>query len=831
MALYREVSGTLPHFHIGWRRVVFFAAGSVLLVAAAAKTHELRVRSLMGLNGELTLKLSVVHIFFELLLASWLFSGIRPRGARIVAASVFALYAVVSLGIFLSGGRSCRCFGLLEPHPLLMTTLDVVSAALLLRTSPLQTVEPNRRIWRATGFSGSMVLLLSLAVILVIDHFGPKTLIAGANLREGDVIAMDPTRWVGSRLPLLDLIPLNCKLKDGPWTVLLYRPGCRDCDTALPRFLAAARLSNRGNEPMHFAVFSFPSTPDADSSVAVVDSRVLTTYAAPRHVTWQVPAPLVLHLCNGQVVAVDRDAAGILPAITRADAESRKKSAWMAGHLDLVDLRRQRHQQTFACGPSALLAILESMGRRPEETAIERMMAIADSGGTTFDQLRRLAAEQGFHPVGVFLTTSQLRYANLPAIAHLSHGTFVAVLGFEEEGVWLADANGDVFLMPDVMFEKHFGPVGRALLILPEPPRDRHFSAVPRDSQRAKHIRSPLEAHTSLLTLGSLPKLEWSTKLHVFNRTSTVVSNIAVTVDKDGRNGCSGLVQAVVSCDRITPGAAAIVTITGRQHRPGAFQHELIIKADQTDYQLRVPIRGLVEPTISFDRPTHTAEARLVGQPHRVELPFAVPKHVNWRTVKAAVTGVSSAELAILQVADRPVIRVCARDLPVGVNRLTLSLRPGDDDSLLPATLSLKLPVLALVEFFPKSISFDSSPRGDQLQVRSIAWVRRDGNPKGATPRFTSPNVDGGRLTGDICARTNTLVVRYVAADRPNPLVNSDCAIMRLTYSDGVVGEIPVYFENRQGRLFREKGRAPVGDTNQRGPLDGGLASLKLQRR
>jgi Methylamine utilisation protein MauE len=91
--------------------------GLLLLAAAGLKAYGLSADSVarMGIFSTPEFQLAVIE--FELFLALWLLSGIRPLGSWMVALTIFIGFAGVSFYQGWIGQSSCGCFGRLSVSP------------------------------------------------------------------------------------------------------------------------------------------------------------------------------------------------------------------------------------------------------------------------------------------------------------------------------------------------------------------------------------------------------------------------------------------------------------------------------------------------------------------------------------------------------------------------------------------------------------------------------------------------------------------------------------------------------------------------------------------
>lgn len=124
--------------------VVLLSAALMKLAEGVSSVHA-AILLLGVLSPEWSARAAVALPLFELLIAVWLITGIRPRAALLVAAVLLALFtaALIGLGTRLGWRHDCGCNALLVPTSIglaivrnAVLLLLVAWAARLLRSGP-----------------------------------------------------------------------------------------------------------------------------------------------------------------------------------------------------------------------------------------------------------------------------------------------------------------------------------------------------------------------------------------------------------------------------------------------------------------------------------------------------------------------------------------------------------------------------------------------------------------------------------------------------------------------------------------------------------------------
>jgi methylamine utilization protein MauE len=221
--------------------VVRMILGGVLLVAAALKGYQLATEPTAEISLMTSRWFLIGSVEFEVLLGLCLISGLFVRASWLISLGCFALFSCVSLYKALSGEASCGCFGSVQVNPWYTLSLDVAAVVALLRWRPalFASAEPTGEsrpasryaivlgVWLVVGLSAGWQMARFEAVT-VSDE--------GDFLGDGEIVVLEPEKWVGKRFPLLQHIDIGDQLAEGGWVVLLYHHDCPQCREVLPGY-------------------------------------------------------------------------------------------------------------------------------------------------------------------------------------------------------------------------------------------------------------------------------------------------------------------------------------------------------------------------------------------------------------------------------------------------------------------------------------------------------------------------------------------------------------------------------------------------------------------
>jgi len=323
--------------------------GFVLLAAAGLKARQLMTTPVLG-TGLMEARWFLIGVVeFELLFAVWLFSTLVPSasdtprhyagaspphistpspqpssetlavcpspagrgcltssGAEdfwtwLASIALFSAFGCVALWKALGGEATCGGFGSLEVNPWFTTAMDWTFVTALIRFWP-QSPRPRRfhPTFRPLRVGSVLVIwgVIGGPMGITMATSQPTTLSdAGSVVGEGNLVVLEPERWIGKRLPLLNYIDIGEQLAQGEWTVAFYRSGCPDCAALLRDY---KRWAGGEDFASHVALVEVPP---------YGDSHEISDLPGPTFVSgrlgdareWFVKTPLQVKLTDGIV--------------------------------------------------------------------------------------------------------------------------------------------------------------------------------------------------------------------------------------------------------------------------------------------------------------------------------------------------------------------------------------------------------------------------------------------------------------------------------------------------------------------------------------------------
>jgi hypothetical protein len=234
----------------------------------------------------------------ELLLGSWLLSGLFPRAAWWASLAAFAGFAVVAAGKAVGGEASCGCFGrLIQVNPSLTAMLDLAIVVSLLHWRPTQVTDVSRQV-----LAEAVCVLLIWASVgvpagLAITSYKPASLTdAGGVLGDDTTVLLKPHTWVGKQFPLSDYIDIAHDLKEGKWLLVLYHHDCPKCQEVISRYSGDAPRTDGQADGASIALVELPPYGEMrNSNLPGVRGRL------DEKREWLIDTPSTLVLENGIV--------------------------------------------------------------------------------------------------------------------------------------------------------------------------------------------------------------------------------------------------------------------------------------------------------------------------------------------------------------------------------------------------------------------------------------------------------------------------------------------------------------------------------------------------
>lgn len=143
-------------------------------------------------------------------------------------------------------------------------------------------------------------LSLGLPAVFVMGNYAPAALSdAGVVVGSGEIVVLEPKKWIGRRFPLLNYTSIGDRLREGDWRVLLYHHDCPNCQEAIATL--RADVARAGN--VQLALIEIP--PYGERASGVFNSRPPIEGRLKAIKEWFVQTPVVLRLDDGRVVEVN----------------------------------------------------------------------------------------------------------------------------------------------------------------------------------------------------------------------------------------------------------------------------------------------------------------------------------------------------------------------------------------------------------------------------------------------------------------------------------------------------------------------------------------------
>jgi thiol-disulfide isomerase/thioredoxin len=291
-----------------------FACAILLLIAASLKAYQLFTDPALGvLHGSRWLQ--TVLVDYELLLATWLLSGVNLRWGRRITLVTFLGFACYALFLGLSGKASCGCFGKVPISPWWSFSIDVALALMLFIWRP-QIIrvdfgsEPKCARFAARPFLAILAAIAVIGVPTLSIVFWQLTSDSSleSSLANSRFVLLEPEKWIGKPFPLTEYIDVAEPehLSQGSWILLFYHYDCPKCQEALPRYERLAEEPTTVNEETKIMLIEIPPYgPSVFSANPVFYHGRLSESKE-----WLITTPAEVRIKNGQVIAAS---SGLVP--------------------------------------------------------------------------------------------------------------------------------------------------------------------------------------------------------------------------------------------------------------------------------------------------------------------------------------------------------------------------------------------------------------------------------------------------------------------------------------------------------------------------------------
>ena len=287
--------------------------GILLLTAAAMKGYQLLTEPVANVDIWSNHNFLIVIVEFELALGIWLLSGLFKKAAWLAALICFSLFSAITLYKGLSGADSCGCFGSVQINPwitLFAVDIPAVIALLVFRSKEEKLIYwPSIPKFTATALVGLIVVGITTPVLALNK---PSKITS-------EYEVLEPSNWIGKKLPILEHINIGKQLRKGNWLVLLYHHDCPDCIKAISTYEQIAR-DLAGNED--FLRIALIETPPYRKRVTNINSFCVIGRLADVK-EWFITTPAVALLVNGKVTSTWEEEAPDLNTILEKIASTK----------------------------------------------------------------------------------------------------------------------------------------------------------------------------------------------------------------------------------------------------------------------------------------------------------------------------------------------------------------------------------------------------------------------------------------------------------------------------------------------------------------------------
>jgi hypothetical protein len=685
--------------------VVSRLLGLVLLFAGAATAYEALDTS--GGSGAIPW-LQAGGGAGEIILGIWLLVGLSPRLSWWLLVGCFVLFLGVSFDRAIAGESSCGCFGRFHVNPWITFGFDaaaIVALALVQPPTDMTRGLSGARC-RCALFAGAV--LIAFLFLGVIPHAGKAQLgDDGEIIGPGSDVLLSPGGWIGQRFPLARHIDIGPSLMEGRWALMFYSPECSVCRTALAEFVGLAYQLDHHDSPMHLALIEIPKEgvpPEAGLRQGICRRGHLS---AERR--WRIRTPTFVLLERGTVVKAADELNGMYPNLGVAEAGEQEGGPRL--FPDYRKIRRERFLQEIACGPLALIRVLQELGKPLSEEEAESLVDEAGEKGIDMLRLKQLAEQHGVHALGVAISPHGLRQTGQRGIVFMDGVGFVPVLGYENDGFVVAYPLAPAGVLPDDLFARSFGKEGKALLLSDKPlvAARLGISAVPNEE---KPSGPRLQAGRSILAVGRLHHKDWEASMTLTNEGSEALEIEEIKTD------CSCF-QAWVDNKKLAPRESTRLRAKGTQNQPGGFRYAIIIGSNGNERSpLRIPVRGYLEQPVAFDPPSVFLREVLAGAKADTVVKMELPRRMDGANLKVAAPKDGSFTAEVVGEDQGAALRVhWAGAKQPGIHRAEIVVSATEGKDAVAAKLPCAVEVIPTITVFPPSLCIDDSG--------GKSWTRR----------------------------------------------------------------------------------------------------------
>ena len=295
----------ISSFKIERYDVVRIILGLVLLTAAALKGYQLATEPTLE-KGLLTSRwFLILEVEFEIAFGLLLLSGLYRRLTWVVAIACFSIFSLVTFDKGISGEATCGCFGEVEINPWYTLIFDLTAVITLLIFRPQRQHQPFHINLRPTIILAVLVLLIGLPSAHAMISYTPTIINENGFIEgNGNIVVLEPEKWIGKPLPLLKYIDIGNQLASGEWIVVLYHYDCLECQVAITKYEHLAYEWKKRSVNLQIALIEVPPYGNKTDSLVSVNSNCTRGHLNDNK-EWFIKTPSVFQSANGMVRFID----------------------------------------------------------------------------------------------------------------------------------------------------------------------------------------------------------------------------------------------------------------------------------------------------------------------------------------------------------------------------------------------------------------------------------------------------------------------------------------------------------------------------------------------
>lgn len=663
--------------------------GVILIFAGTTKS--LTGEALLPVYGVPVLEIA------EALFGFWVFFGFTPQFCWWLLSASFITFFGIALEKSIVGEAQCGCFGKFSIAPIYMVIFDGLAVALLAIVNPQMPfiLLPNLNLKLL-----SYTLVAALYTVLVLVGIFRESLLGRVTIEPGEglnISKLSPNDWVGRPFPLIERIESGAKIARGKWLVMFYHGNCSRCSEAIPRFVGRAHQLSNGTSGIKFALIELPPYgPGAENGRQ--DNLTFMRSRLSEGERLSFSPPYFFFIDNQTVIFATNSFSALLSQLKIIPDKKEYDDGFVFPNFR--QHRRDEFLKEIACGPLALIAILNDFGRRISPEDIDKLIAEAGNEGIDMLRLKRLAEARGLYALGAVMSPEVLKKTGQKAIIRSNKVGFAAVTGFVPDGFVVASPLRSPGIIPNDIFAKSFGSKGPVLLLSETPLTPEQFGLEKPDTAN-KRSGPNLVLSRSLVSVGRIHRSKWKASLSISNDGTDALEI------KSLKPSCPCF-SAKVEKNHLLPNESTVLHLDGEVKLYGGFTYELAIETNQKNGpRVEVPVRGFVEQPVGFAKPAVTLLGVSVGKAFEAEVELDIPSNIDAERLKILTVGPEGLEVQI-QIRKTKERFLTLRSSGVkqpGLQTWQINIYADNDEKIIRSVFYLTCDILPGIDLLPKSAS------------------------------------------------------------------------------------------------------------------------------